>query len=229
MVDEQSSVKFWSVVSPSEDRLQAKVFRTLSGEGRAELEIKRSRFLAVAAPVVDEAAAQGLIAGERGRHPEANHHTFAYRLGTDGAIARFSDDGEPGGTAGRPMMEVLLREELVDVAVVVTRYFGGILLGSGGLARAYGQAAAQAIHAAGARRMRPHTLMRAIISYAQAGALEQALAVSGRPIRGIEYTDIVTITVPVLVGDDAAFQTLVADVTAGTGRVETGALLYLPE
>jgi uncharacterized YigZ family protein len=209
--------------------LQAKVFRTLGGEGRAELEIKRSRFLAAAAPVSDETAARALITGERARHPEANHHTFAYRLGTDGVISRFSDDGEPGGTAGRPMMEVLLREELVDVAVVVTRYFGGILLGSGGLTRAYGQAAAQAIHAAGARRMRPHTLMRAVVTYAQAGALEQALALAGRPIRGIEYTDTITITVPVPSGDEALFRTLVADVTSGTGGVEEGALLYLPE
>jgi uncharacterized YigZ family protein len=212
-----------------EGRLQAKVFRTLSGEGRAELEIKHSRFLAIAAPAGEETAARALIAGERTRHPEANHHTFAYRLGTDGAISRFSDDGEPGGTAGRPIMEVLLREELVDVAVVVSRYFGGILLGSGGLTRAYGQAAAQAIHAAGACRMRPHTLMRAVISYARAGALEQALTLSGRPIRGIEYTDTVTLTVPVLAGDEDTFRTLVADVTSGTGSVEAGALLYLPE
>src|SRR6185312_8800636 len=158
--------------------VQPKVFRTLAGEGRADIEIKRSRFLAVAASVADEPAAQVLTASERTRHPDANHHTFAYRIGHDGAIARFSDDGEPGGTAGRPMMEVLLREVLVDTAVVVTRYFGGILLGSGGLARAYGQAAAQAIHAAGVRRMVPHTLMRAVISYPRAGALEQAVALS---------------------------------------------------
>ncbi|MGH2343679.1 MAG: IMPACT family protein [Chloroflexota bacterium] len=209
--------------------MQAKVFRTLSGEGRAEIEIKRSRFLAVAASVSDEPTALALRACERTRHPDANHHTFAYRLGHDGAIARFSDDGEPGGTAGRPMMEVLLREELVDTAVVVTRYFGGILLGSGGLTRAYSQAAAQAIHAAGVRRMVPHTLMRVVISYAQAGALEQALALSGRHIRDTEYTDTVSFTVPVLQGDETAFRTLVADVTAGMGRVEVGAVLYLAE
>jgi uncharacterized YigZ family protein len=209
--------------------VQSKVFRTLSGVGRADIEIKRSRFLAVAASVSDEPAALALRAGERTRHPDANHHTFAYRIGHDGAIARFSDDGEPGGTAGRPMMEVLLREDLVDTAVVVTRYFGGTLLGSGGLARAYGQAAAQAIHAAGIRHMLPHTLMRAVISYAQAGALEQALALSGRQIRDSAYTDTVSFTVPVLQGDEAAFRILVADVTAGMGRVEVGAVLYLAE
>ncbi len=209
--------------------MQARVFRTLAGEGRAELEIKRSRFLAVAVSVADEPTAQALLTSERTRHPDANHHTFAYRLGQDGAIARFSDDGEPGGTAGRPIMEVLLREELVDAAVVVTRYFGGTLLGAGGLARAYGQAAAQAVHAAGVRRMLPHTLMRAVISYAQAGALEQALSLSGRQIRDSTYTETVSFTVPVLQGDEAAFRTLVADLTAGTGRVEVGAVLYLAE
>ncbi|HXT36001.1 MAG TPA: YigZ family protein, partial [Chloroflexota bacterium] len=104
-------------------------FMTIRGQGRADLEIKRSRFLALVAPSADEAAARALVAGERARYPDANHHTFAYRLGQGGDTGRFSDDGEPGGTAGRPMMEVLLRESLVNVVVVVTRYFGGTPLG----------------------------------------------------------------------------------------------------
>ncbi|HEY8286199.1 MAG TPA: YigZ family protein [Chloroflexota bacterium] len=204
-------------------------FRTVNGSGRAELEIKRSRFLALAAPSADEEAARALIAGERERHPEANHHTFAYRLGHTGDISRFSDDGEPGGTAGRPMMEVLLREALVDVVVVVTRYFGGTLLGAGGLTRAYGKAATEAIHAAGFRRMRPHTLMRAEVAYPLAGALEHALARAGLTVRDMRYTDTVSLSVPVPASEEAAFARLVADVTAGMGQVEAGERLYLPD
>lgn len=197
--------------------------------GRAELEIKRSRFLALAAPASDEAAARALVAGERARYPDANHHTFAYRLGEGGAISRISDDGEPGGTAGRPMMEVLLREALVDAVVVVTRYFGGTLLGAGGLIRAYGKAATEAIHTAGFRHMRPHTLMRAVVSYPVAGALEQGLARAGYTARDVQYTDTVSFSVPVLAAEEAAFARLVADVTAGAGQVESGERLYLPE
>ncbi len=208
---------------------QARPFRTPRGVGRAELEIKRSRFLALAAPAADEAAAQAVLAGERTRYPDANHHAFAYRLGREGAVGRFSDDGEPGGTAGRPMMEVLLREALVDAVVVVTRYFGGTLLGAGGLARAYGQAAAEGVHVAGVRRMLPHTLMHAEVAYPRVGALEQALARAGRAAQDMRYTDSVRLSVPIPAGEEAEFSRLVADITAGAGQVEAGALVYLPE
>lgn len=204
-------------------------FNTLNTVGRAELVIKRSRFLSLAAPSVDEAGARASIAGERTRYPDANHHTYAYRLGHTGEVSRFSDDGEPGGTAGRPMMEVLLREELVDVVVVVTRYFGGTLLGAGGLTRAYGQAAAEAVRAAGFRRMQPYTLMYAVVVYSLVGPLEQALIRAGWIIQESVYTDTVTLAIPIPVGEEAAFARLVADVTAGAGQVEAGDRLYLPE
>jgi len=204
-------------------------FRTVAGSGRAELEIKRSRFLAVAAPTADEQAVRAVLGDERARHPDAGHHAFAYRLGHDGEIGRFSDDGEPGGTAGRPIMEVLLRESVVDAVVVVSRYFGGVLLGAGGLARAYGKAATEAIHVAGFRRMLPHILMRAVVAYSLAGALEQALARAGLTIHDIQYTDSVSLAVPVPAADEADFLRLIADITAGTGQVEAGPLVYLPE
>ena len=144
-----------------------------------ELEIKRSRFLGRAAPLRTEEAVQAWLAATRAAHPDANHHCFAYRLGVSGDAGRFSDDGEPGGTAGRPIMEVLLREALVDVAVVVTRYFGGVLLGAGGLTRAYSQSAAGAVRAAGFLSMRPHTEIDVTIDYASLGALEQLLLAYG--------------------------------------------------
>jgi uncharacterized YigZ family protein len=207
----------------------SRAFRTLRGPGDAALEIKRSRFLGHAEHAGDETAVQGVLARVRAAHPDAGHHCFAYRLGQEGTLARFSDDGEPGGTAGRPMMEVLLREEIVDAVVIVTRYFGGILLGAGGLARAYSQAAAEAIRAAGFARMLPHSVMRITVDYAHFGAIEQALQRSGYPPSDIGYTDRVTVTVPIPTGEEQAVARLVADLTAGQGRVAEEAQIYLPE
>lgn len=207
----------------------ARSFRTLQGEGRSELEIKRSRFLGRAAPVRGEAAVQVLLAASRGEHREARHHAFAYRLGHAGAEGRFSDDGEPGGTAGRPLMEVLQREDLVDAAVVVTRYWGGILLGAGGLTRAYAQAAAEAVRAAPTAAMRPHTLMRMIVAYAHFGALERLLQQYGLVMQDMDYAEHVALSVPVPVGDEGLFRARLADLTAGSAVLTAGATVFLPE
>lgn len=112
--------------------------------------IKGSRFIAWVAPVADEEEAAALLAGAREKHPDATHHCSAWRTGE---TLRFSDDGEPGGTAGRPMLEVLLRRDLQYSAVIVIRYFGGTRLGAGGLVRAYSGTAAKALDAAGTREV----------------------------------------------------------------------------
>ena len=208
---------------------QARPFRTLRGVGGSLFAVKRSRFRGHAEPVRDEASVQEILAGIRAAHPDAGHHAFAFRIGSLGEVGRFSDDGEPGGTAGRPMMEVLLRDGLVDALVVVTRYFGGILLGSGGLTRAYGQAAADAIRAAGSVGMLPHTMLHVTVDYARWGALEQALRRTGLTAHDLRYAEHVRLTVPVPAGEAPAFAVLVADLTAGTGAVTTGEMVYLPE
>ena len=205
-----------------------RAFRTLRNPGSAELEIKHSRFLGLASPARDEVRVQAILAEVRMAHPDASTHCFAYRVGADGAQARFSDGGEPGGTAGRPMMEVLIREALVDVLVVVTRYFGGTLLGAGGLARAFGQTAAAAIHAATAVAMHPHIVLRITVSYGQFGALEQALLAAGLHQDGAQYTDTVIVTVPVPAGTEGRIAAMVADLTGGTGAVHPGETIYLP-
>lgn len=108
--------------------------------------VKGSRFITWVAPVNDEAAAQELLERARKEHPDATHHCSAWRIGEN---VRFSDDGEPGGTAGRPMLEVLLKRELTNVAAIVIRYFGGTRLGAGGLVRAYSGSVARALDKAG--------------------------------------------------------------------------------
>jgi uncharacterized YigZ family protein len=126
-------------------------YKTVAGDGRSEVLIKGSRFLGWARPAGDADQALRVVQEARGSWPQANHHPFAYRLrGTqDRILYRSSDDGEPGGTAGRPILAVLDARELHDAVVVVSRIFGGVKLGTGGLARAYGRAAREAVEASG--------------------------------------------------------------------------------
>lgn len=129
-------------------------YRTVKQPGEAELVIKRSRFIGRCFPVADEQEALRLLEQVRRQHWDATHNCYAYSVGVSGACARYSDDGEPSGTAGLPMMEMLRRSGVTDALVVVTRYFGGILLGAGGLVRAYSAAAAAAVRSAGEVEMR---------------------------------------------------------------------------
>ncbi|MCL2409355.1 MAG: YigZ family protein [Oscillospiraceae bacterium] len=127
-------------------------YRTVPRAGEAEFTGKRSRFIGHIAPVRTEDEAAAFLADIRARHKKANHNCYAYIL-REGNIMRYSDDGEPHGTAGTPILEVIRREGIVDVGVVVTRYFGGILLGAGGLVRAYANAAKLALDAVGIAQM----------------------------------------------------------------------------
>jgi uncharacterized YigZ family protein len=203
------------------------LFRTLRGDGQSEIEIKRSRFLGRALPIQAEEDARAAIAEVRHRHPEARHHAFAYRVGRAGEIARFSDDGEPGGTAGRPIMEVLLRGGVTDAVVVVTRYFGGILLGSGGLTRAYSQTATEAVRNAAPVEVRPYIVLSITVDYAQFGALEQALTRHGLALHDSVFTDVVGTVIHVPSIGVPAVTALVADTTAGTALVEEQGIIYI--
>ena len=120
-------------------------YRTIVSPVEAEIEIKRSRFLTRLSPAADEAEARAVIAEARAEHPKARHHCSAFVLDVDSRTQRFSDDGEPAGTAGAPILDVVTGHDLTFVVAVVTRYFGGTLLGAGGLVRAYGQATSAAV------------------------------------------------------------------------------------
>lgn len=120
-------------------------YRTLKGETRSELRVQGSRFLATALPTQTPEEAEQFIAAKRRRYHDATHNCYAYRLGIAGERNRFNDDGEPAGTAGKPILSALEKLDLTDVTIVVTRYFGGTKLGTGSLARAYGEAAELAL------------------------------------------------------------------------------------
>lgn len=168
-----------------------------------ELEIKRSRFLTRIRRVTSEEDARGVIEERRSTHFDARHHCSAFILGPDGRTARSSDDGEPAGTAGIPMLTVLQRHELTDVVAVVTRYFGGIKLGAGGLVRAYSDAVAEAVAAVGRRRVERCLLFRIRVGFAEVGTIEDQLRglilPSGAPlvVDEVEWSDAAYIRVAV--------------------------------
>ncbi len=154
-------------------------YRTIDrppGSGaEAEIVVLRSRFLAEVRRVEDEPAARDFLAEVRARHHDARHHCTAFVIGSDGSLRRSNDDGEPSGTAGRPMLEVVSGRGISDVAVVVTRWFGGTLLGTGGLARAYADATAAALDAAGTRERVLWQRARVTAPVTEVGVLEHRL------------------------------------------------------
>lgn len=186
-----------------------------------ELEIKRSRFLTRLRRVPSEADARAVVDERRRHHFDARHHCSAFVLGPDSRTARSSDDGEPAGTAGVPMLGVLTSNGLTDVVAVVTRYFGGIKLGAGGLVRAYSDAVAQAVVAAGTRHVILADLLTIDVSAAEAGALEgrlRGLVLSGGVpvlVDGVEWTQAATITVAVPHEQRAEFDLALTTISSG--------------
>ncbi|MFI0817478.1 YigZ family protein [Streptomyces sp. NPDC021098] len=201
-------------------------YRTVAREGVHEVEINKSRFLCTLAPAATEQEAQEVIQRVRKEHPGANHNCYAYVLGADGDVQKASDDGEPGGTAGVPMLQMLVRREMRYVVAVVTRYFGGVKLGAGGLIRAYGGAVGEALDALGTVTRRRFRLVTVTIDHQRAGKLENDLRATGRVVRDVRYAEAVTIEVGLPEADVAAFRGWLADATAGTAGLELGGEAY---
>ncbi|MDR2378233.1 MAG: YigZ family protein [Bifidobacteriaceae bacterium] len=193
----------------------------LADEVTIEETVKKSRFITRLFPVKDSAAAKDLIAAVRRRDHAARHHAHAMVIGSDAAVQRSSDDGEPAGTAGAPMLEVLRREQVSDVLAVSTRYFGGVLLGRGGLSRAYAGGVAAALAVAELRRDEPRLRLELSLPAGQGGRAEHLLrnfaaANPGVGIVQIAYGDPTSIALslpPELRGD---LEALVAANALGT-------------
>ncbi|MFJ2647780.1 YigZ family protein [Streptomyces sp. NPDC087420] len=201
-------------------------YRTVARAGAHETEVNRSRFLCALAPVADEREAQEFVAGIRKEHPAASHHCFAYVIGADASVQKASDDGEPGGTAGVPMLDMLLRREMRYVVAVVTRYYGGVKLGAGGLIRAYGGAVGEALDVVGVRTRRRFRLATVTVDHQRAGKLENDLRATGRAVREVRYAEAVTIGIGLPDGEVDMFRAWLADATAGTAVLELGGEAY---
>jgi uncharacterized YigZ family protein len=190
-------------------------YLTVAREGVHESEIKRSRFLCALAPADSEEAARDVVQRVRRTHPAASHHCFAYVIGPDGRLHRASDDGEPGGTAGTPMLQVLLGRGVRDTVAVVTRYYGGVQLGAGGLARAYGGAVSAALDRIGTVERRRLALVTVSTDHQRAGRLENELRAAGRTVRDISYGDGVVFHLGIPEADLPRFRSWLADTTSG--------------
>lgn len=172
-----------------------KPYKSVKQCSEAEYTVNRSRFIGRCFPVDSEEAALCLLGDIRKKHWDATHNCFAYRIG-ENAAARFSDDGEPGGTAGKPIMDVLTGRGLTNVLCVVTRYFGGILLGAGGLVRAYSRSAADAVTKAGVVSYLPGTVLDIPMDYSRYGALEGFIRANAE-VRNVAFAQNVVVTVAV--------------------------------
>ncbi|MGI5526910.1 YigZ family protein [Streptomyces syringium] len=201
-------------------------YRTVAREGVHEIEINKSRFLCALAPVATEEEAQAFIARVRKEHPTARHHCFAYVLGADGSVQKASDDGEPGGTAGVPMLQMLLRREVRYAVAVVTRYFGGVKLGAGGLIRAYGGAVGEALDTLGTVTRQRFRLATVTVDHQRAGKLENELRATGRAVREVTYGSGVRMEIGLPEADVESFRAWLADTTAGTAGFELGGEAY---
>ena len=184
--------------------------------------IERSRFIANAAHAADEEEARAFVAKIRAQHSLATHNCYAFVADKTGNLLRFSDDGEPQGTAGMPILEVLRSKKLFDTAVVVTRYFGGIKLGAGGLVRAYAGTAAEALAQADIREYRVCRTLFASVGYEQFDALKKFLAARGCEPADIAYAGDVTVTLSVGEEEAAAFSAALVDFLAGRVRIREG-------
>ncbi|MFC7341522.1 YigZ family protein [Saccharopolyspora griseoalba] len=200
--------------------------RTIERDGEHEIEIKRSRFICALARVTDEERAREFVQQRRKAFHDARHNCSAFVLGDSGEIQKSSDDGEPAGTAGVPMLEVLKRNELTNVAAVVTRYFGGVKLGAGGLVRAYGGAVSEALEQVGTLVRRPVRVMSVEADYVLAGSLDNELRSAGYQVADTSYEAAVTFRVNVPLDALAEFDAWLAETTGGAASAVEGPLIY---
>ena len=191
-----------------------KEYVTIAQRAEDDFFERKSQFIGYIAPVSSEEEALAFLTEIRAKHRDARHNCFAYIL--QNGVKRASDDGEPQGTAGVPIMEVVEREGLTDVIVVVTRYFGGSLLGAGGLVRAYAHAAKLAVDAAQRKVMSPAVLVEMQMDYNQYGRINNVLSKYTAIVQATAFTDLVTMRILFIERDVEAFRAELTEMTAAT-------------
>ncbi len=189
------------------------MYKTVYKGGEAEIIEKKSRFIATVQPVESEEEALEFIAGLKKKYWNARHNCFAFVIGEHHEMQRCSDDGEPQGTAGRPRLDVLLGEGVHNVVVVVTRYFGGVLLGTGGLVRAYSKAVQEGLKSSVIIEKQQGYLLEIETDYNGIGKIQYLLGQRGLTITDSEYTEKVKVQTLV---PEKALEKLKEDITEGT-------------
>lgn len=189
-------------------------YQTVAREAEDAFVERRSRFIGAICPVQTEEDALAFVTRKKKAHWDATHNVYAYVL-RQGGVRRYSDDGEPQGTAGMPVLDVLLKEGITDCVVVVTRYFGGILLGGGGLVRAYSHGASLAVGAGGLQVMRLCDTIRLSCSYGQYGWVAPLIADQGGVLDDTIFTDAVELLFHLPVDKTGSLQAALTEKSAG--------------
>lgn len=192
----------------------AELYTTIESEAVAEFEEKKSIFIGHALPVKTEEEAAAFIKELKNKYRDATHNVFAYVLG-DGTVQRYSDDGEPQGTAGMPVLDVIRKNGCTDTAIVVTRYFGGTLLGAGGLVRAYSHAAKLALEKAHVITYEKYTVLRLVCTYSDYGKYTAETEKFGLINDGVDFAENVTMNLAVKNSRLAEFEKLISDSSNG--------------
>lgn len=202
-------------------------YKTIGSEASPEFVERRSRFIGYIKPVTTEKEALDFINSIRAKHWDATHNVYAYVL-REQNTCRYSDDNEPQGTAGMPVLDVIRKSGLTDVCIVVTRYFGGILLGGGGLVRAYSHSASLAVEAAGQIMMRSCAICALECTYNQYGKLSSLVPENGGTIDNADFSDKVTLSFHIPSGELQRLQKLITETTCGTVTIESDSQEYFP-
>ncbi len=195
------------------------IYKTTAENGTASYEIQKSRFIAYTSHVETEAEARDFVAAIKKKHFDARHNCSAWVLGADSSQQKSNDDGEPGGTAGNPILEAIKQHGLTNVVVVVTRYFGGIKLGAGGLIRAYSHTASLGLEATPCLEVKPFCLMEVEMDYSLLGTVENWIRNEELRTGETAYLDKVTVRLLVEPADCEAISTELTNLTAAQCRI----------
>jgi len=202
------------------DEKQMRPYRVLIEGGEGEIVEKKSRFIATFRKVESEQEALSFIEEMKKKYWDARHNCHAFVIGKNAELMRFSDDGEPGGTAGKPMLEMLLSEGVRNAAVVVTRYFGGVLLGTGGLVRAYTQAVQEGLKNSRTGWMKYGYLLSMETDYNGIGKILYLLGQRGLEPKEAQYTDVVSLKVLVPYEQRESLEKDITEATCGKTKIE---------
>jgi uncharacterized YigZ family protein len=194
--------------------------------GQGEIVEKKSRFIATVLPIETEEEALEFIAKMKKKYWDARHNCYVYSIGMNREFTRCSDDGEPSGTAGRPMLDVILGEDIYNVAVVVTRYFGGVLLGTGGLVRAYSKAVQEGLAASKVILKQKGIALKITTDYTGLGKIQYIAGERNIPVLDSEYTDKVVMKLLVPVQDVGSVQKAITEGTNGRAGIAKDQELY---
>ena len=208
--------------------MDTSIVTSVYGTAEAEYTIKKSRFIASLKEITSEDEALQFINETKKKYWDARHHCYAWQLGTSGLHQKSGDDGEPSGTAGRPMLEVLKKTGITNTIVIVTRYFGGIKLGASGLVRAYSHAVTLGLEAASIADYKPYIEARLCFAYTFMNTIERSLPTWGIITTNRDFAESVTFDLQIPEEEFPAFQNYLNDATAATAVLTKQDMITLP-